>query len=173
MMRIDSSNRHITLDIVRNFVPLDDSIAILNDQHPFSVVLINLVMADRGVGHSLNSDPCLVVETDHMVVYYCAVVVFTLDQDPIHPVSSNTHILANYGSAEILLVRTASNPITFAFLNLIQRNVWKGAVDLNPFVILHNDVPRYLRLTRQTYLNPDFVLVYAVTNYARLELFPN
>lgn len=123
-----------------DFVSLNDRVTIFDNQYPFSIVFIDFIVVDSGIGHFLNPYASLAVETNHMVVYDDAVVVLAVNQDSIQPIAGYSHIFADYRPAKISLVRAASYAISFALLDFVQGDVRKSTVDLNPFLILNDYV---------------------------------
>jgi hypothetical protein len=68
-------------------------------------------------------------------------------------VPSYSYILSNYSFADEFFVGTANNAIELIFFYFVGKNIWEGAVYLNPLLVLNDHIATYLGLACQTHLN--------------------
>ena len=170
MVRVLTPDGYIALDVMGNFIFLDHSAAALDNQNSLFVVFIDLVVADHRKSLFLNFDPCLPVESYHMVATNHRAIVLALDKHTIHFITHNANIFLNLGLAYKFFVRPANDAIFLAFLNFVECYRRKSTVDLYPFTVFTDDVSGNLGLAGQTNFDPYSVFVDAIGKDLQFEL---
>ena len=111
------------------------------------------------------------IVSDHVIVQDLSAIVIALNEDAIFQVSSDADVLLDYGFADEFFVGATYDAIELAFLNLVEGDDGKGAVDFNAVVVLEDEIAADVGFTCETHLHTGFVLFYTVVDYLQFELF--
>ena len=157
VMRVDSTQGDVAVDVVRDDILLDDGVGVLDDQDALAMVLVDFVLEDEWEGFLGDFDSRFLVEPDEVVLHHFGLVVLALDQDAVLPVARDADVLLDGRLAQHLLVSFADYPVLLLPVDLVQVDRRERTVDLDAGSIVTDVVPTDLHLAPDAHFDTHSV----------------
>lgn len=141
VMRVNTSECNVALNIVRYVVLLNTSSGILCEKDALFEVFVYFIEENQRTGFLCDFDPCLPVEPDDIILKHLCPIVLSFDQNTVGLVANDWYIFLYFSLAVETLVCATNDAIVFLVFDFVQINNWEGTVYLNSVKVLWDVVP--------------------------------